>query len=61
MEKECCDNCKYYQWYYNKCDKYDCTIDARSVCNSYVSNKILPDIIIYSTDTIQKVELPVKR
>lgn len=30
-----CDNCKYYEWYYNHCRKWDCEIDAREVHNCY--------------------------
>ena len=35
QSKKCCDTCKYYHWYYDKCDKYDCEVDARSVCAAY--------------------------
>lgn len=31
MQKTC-DNCKYYHWYYDKCDKWNCEVDSRSVC-----------------------------
>ena len=30
-----CDNCKYYEWYYDHCRKWDCEIDAREVHNCY--------------------------
>ena len=30
-----CDTCKWYAWYYDKCNKYDCEVDGRSVCNGY--------------------------
>ena len=30
-----CDNCKYYEWYYDKCLKWDCEVDARSVQNCF--------------------------
>ena len=26
-----CDNCKHYHWYYDRCDKWDCEVDAREV------------------------------
>lgn len=26
-----CDNCKYYHWYCDTCDKWNCEIDCRSV------------------------------
>lgn len=32
---KCCDTCKQYRWYYDKCAKYDCEVDARSVCAEY--------------------------
>ena len=35
MDK-CCDNCMYYQWYYDKCDKWECNVDERSVCACFV-------------------------
>ena len=35
MDRDCCDNCKYYYWYYDKCTKYDCEVDARSMCSSF--------------------------
>ena len=25
-----CDNCKYYEWYYDKFLKWDCEVDARA-------------------------------
>lgn len=25
-----CDNCKYYEWYYDHCLKWDCVVDARA-------------------------------
>ena len=34
-KKKCCDNCKYYQWYYDKCDLFNAEVDGRSVCDSY--------------------------
>ena len=30
-ESKCCDNCRRYTWYYDKCHKWDCEVDARSV------------------------------
>ena len=35
QSKKCCDTCKHYRWYYDKCAKYDCEVDARSVCAGY--------------------------
>ena len=33
MDGKCCDNCIHYHWYYDKCDKWDCEVDARE-CHS---------------------------
>ena len=30
-----CDNCKHYQWYYDKCERWNCEVDCRSVCSVY--------------------------
>ena len=29
------DNCKYYQWYYDWCDKWNCEVDGREVHSYY--------------------------
>ena len=26
-----CDNCKWYNWYYDHCAKWDCEVDAKEV------------------------------
>ena len=36
-QKKCCDTCKYYEWYYDKCNKYDCEVDDRQICSMYES------------------------
>lgn len=33
MNEKCCDNCKWYEWYWDKCTKWDCECDARE-CHS---------------------------
>ena len=39
----CCDNCAYYSWYYDKCDKWQCEVDSRSVCDDFTThNDALP-------------------
>ena len=36
MSKEkCCDNCIYYQWYRDFCEKYQCEMDARNMCSEF--------------------------
>ena len=50
----CCDNCNYYNWYYNRCNKYDCETDERSVCASFAENeKLNNDLLTY--DEIKEV------
>ena len=29
------DKCKYYNWYYDKCTKWNCVVDSREVHNCY--------------------------
>ena len=31
----CCDNCKYYVWYWDKCTKWGCIVDARELHNCF--------------------------
>lgn len=26
-----CDDCEHYSWYYDYCDKWNCSVDAREV------------------------------
>lgn len=30
-----CDDCKFYRWYYDHCDKWNCKTDERSFCNAF--------------------------
>lgn len=30
-----CDKCKYYDWYYDYCEKWKCTINAKEVHNCF--------------------------
>lgn len=30
-----CDKCKHYNWYYDHCDKWNCTVDDREVHSCY--------------------------
>lgn len=32
---KCCDTCAHYHWYYDRCDKWDCEVDDRSVCDEW--------------------------
>lgn len=32
-----CDDCRYYHWYYDWCDKWQCEVDARSIHNCFES------------------------
>lgn len=31
-----CDGCAYYDWYWNRCRRFDCETDPRGVCYGYV-------------------------
>lgn len=36
-----CDNCTYYHWYYDYCDKWKCEVDERSIYSCFErKNKI---------------------
>ena len=39
MSKKCCDNCSYYRWYYDYCDRWGCKVDGRSVCDEHKERK----------------------
>ena len=30
-----CDDCEYYEWYYDRCNKWNCEVDGRSVCSAF--------------------------
>jgi hypothetical protein len=32
---KCCDNCKWFEWYWDKCKKWDCECDFREVHSCY--------------------------
>lgn len=34
-----CDDCKFYRWYYDHCDKWNCKTDERSFCNAFEERK----------------------
>jgi len=36
-----CDNCKHYRWYYDRCEKWGCEVDAREVHNCFEKREIL--------------------
>lgn len=42
-----CDNCRYYEWYYDYCSKWKCQVDSREVHDCFkprennMANKIL--------------------
>lgn len=38
-QMRCCDNCKYYGWYYDFCDKWKCEVDAQSCCSEHSRRK----------------------
>ena len=30
-----CDNCKWHRWYYDRCEKWKCEMDAREIHNCF--------------------------
>ena len=30
-----CDDCRFYSWYWDRCIKWGCEVDGRSVCNHF--------------------------
>lgn len=30
-----CDECKYYSWYYDRCEKWKCKVDMHEVHNCF--------------------------
>ena len=38
-DNKCCDKCKNYEWYYDKCEKFDCEVDGRHVCTYFEYNR----------------------
>ena len=37
--KKCCDNCKWYYWYYDLCTKWQSHVDSRSVYMCFEKNE----------------------
>ena len=35
-KKKTCDGCAYYDWYWDRCRRFDCEVDSRGVCYGYV-------------------------
>ena len=35
LTKMNCDGCKYYRWYYDHCDKWDCKVNEKEVHNCF--------------------------
>ena len=33
--KKCCDNCKWYKWYYDLCTLFNCTVNPNTICSCY--------------------------
>lgn len=31
----CCDECYYYQWYYDYCEKWECIMNPKSICDCF--------------------------
>ena len=35
MNQRCCDNCLWYKWYWDWCERWKSQKDARSVCGEW--------------------------
>lgn len=51
-QKKCCDTCKYYEWYFDKCQKYNCEVDNRSVCSLHEERKAINMILDFHIRSI---------
>lgn len=36
-----CDECKHYNWYYDRCEKWKCEVDSREVHNCFEKQETL--------------------
>lgn len=67
--QKCCDNCKFYEWYYDKCKKYNCEVNAKHLCSMYQECKelsehekfILSQMTNSNTKTIEEIGLMYQR
>ena len=41
--ERCCDTCRYYEWYWDKCTKYNCEVHAFAMCDSWVNHELRED------------------
>lgn len=52
-----CDECKWYNWYYDYCKKWDCKIDGRAVHNCYEkSDTSVSDAMKEATDLNEVID-----
>ena len=40
MPDKCCDKCRFYQWYFDYCEKWKCEVDGRSVYGCFEEREI---------------------
>ncbi len=52
-----CDDCKYYEWYYNRCRKWDCEVDAREAHNCFEQRETPVREAMVTGGQITKVQL----
>lgn len=50
-----CDDCKHYEWYYDRCRKWDCEVDGREVHNCFEPMKTpILDAMIKGANVAQR-------
>lgn len=49
-----CDECKHYYWYYDRCEKWKCKVNAREVHNCFEQRDTpILNIMVNSQNNIQ--------
>ena len=64
-EQKCCDTCKFYEWYYDKCKKFNSEVDAKHLCSMYQEREelsehekfILSQMVNSDVKTIEEIGL----
>ena len=40
LDNKCCDNCKWYGWYWDRCERWQCEVNRNSRCNGWETKEI---------------------
>lgn len=51
-----CDDCKHYEWYYDRCRKWDCEVDAREVHNCFERRETPVRDAMTTTEKYEKLD-----